>query len=246
MLFTSMHKSTPAMEAGAPPDPEVLAGMGPLMEELTNSGALVAGEGLRPSSTGVRLTFSKGSRQVQHGPFGGPNGHMAGFTIIRTKSLDEAIDWASRLAEALGEVEIDIRPVTEAWDLGFCPKPEGLETTRFMLTHTAEPTSQDHGPLDSNRLLALETVTEQMAEADVLITTQSFQPRSHGVRLNFNDGRCAVTDGPFAESKELIAGFATFQLSSIDQAIEWGARFAKVVGDVEMDIYPLYESESQS
>lgn len=245
MRITSMHKTTPAMEAGAPPDPQVLARMGPLMEELSKAGVLVAGEGLRPSSTGLRLTFFRGTRQLRSGPFGGPNGHLAGFTIIKTKSLNEAIQWASRLAEALGDVEIDIRPVVEEWDLGFCPRPEGLETTRFMLTHTAESTVQDDSPPDPNRLLSLSTVTGEMAKADVLIMSQSFQSRSKGTRLNFEGGQCSVTDGPFAESKELIAGFATMELPSMGEAIEWAARFAEVVGDVEIDIHPLCESDNQ-
>src|SRR5688500_11261636 len=118
MRFLIMHRTNPHWEAGAIPGPELIARVGTLLGDLASAGALAGAEGLRASSEGVRLRFSGGRRTLIHGPFESGNELPAGFSILRVRSLDEAIEWASRQATVLGEVEIDIRPVTEPWDIG--------------------------------------------------------------------------------------------------------------------------------
>lgn len=240
MLYICMHKANAESEADAPPRPEVMEGMGPLMESMIESGVLVAGEGLRPTSTGVRLRFEGGVRQVQDGPFGGPSGCLAGFTIVRTANLDEAIEWASRLA-CLGDVELDVRPVAEPWDVGFGPKPDDVTTTRYLITRTA-PSDSDGEPSRRDQDAALNSVLAEMTQAGVLLASESFPSSAQGARLDFVAGKRAVTDGPFAESKEVIAGYAIMRAATLDEAIDWSSRFAAVVGDVEIDILPLVES----
>jgi hypothetical protein len=88
-----------------------------LMEEMIKAGAFVAGDGLRPSAHGVRLKFSGGKRTIVKGPFAGSNELIDRYLIVRVKSIDDAIDWASRFAGP--DSEIDVRPVSEPWDLGF-------------------------------------------------------------------------------------------------------------------------------
>lgn len=80
---------------------------------------------------------------------------------------------------------------------------------------------------------------DDMTKAGVLVATGGFGPQSEAVRLKFEGGRMTVTDGPFAEAKELIAGFALVEVKSLKEAIEWAPRFAKLVGDVEIDIRTL-------
>src|SRR5688572_2468097 len=132
MRFIFMHKTSAHWEAGEAPGPELIARVGTLMGELARSKMLLSGEGLRSSAQGVRLTFSGGRRTVSKGPFKGGNELPAGFSILRVGSLDEAVEWASRQAAVLGDVEIDIRPVTEAWDIGLVPKPDDVVTQRYM------------------------------------------------------------------------------------------------------------------
>src|SRR6185503_15703750 len=98
MRFIIMHKTSPHWEAGAIPSPELIARVGALLGDLAVAGALVGGEGLRASSEGVRLTFSGGTHTIVKGPFQGANELPAGFSILRARSLDEAIDWATRQA----------------------------------------------------------------------------------------------------------------------------------------------------
>jgi PhnB protein len=73
-----------------------------------------------------------------------------------------------------------------------------------------------------------------------VIAAGRLQPSSKGRRLFFRDGKPAVTDGPFTESKELIAGFSILEVPSIDDAVPWATRFAKLLGDIEIEMRPLY------
>src|SRR4051794_11994365 len=118
MRVVMMHKTNPANEAGVLPGPELLAGMGELMGELVKSGRLIDGGGLQASSKGVRLNFNRGKRTITNGPFAGSNELLAGFAIVRVTSIDEAVAWATSFAEIMGDLEVDIRPLMEPWDLG--------------------------------------------------------------------------------------------------------------------------------
>src|SRR5688572_23414534 len=106
---------------------------------MAKAGVLLGAEGLRASAHGVRLRFAAGTRTVITGPFEGDNELAAGFSILRTRSLEDAIEWATQQADALGDVDIDIRPVTEPWDIGMGPPPADLGTQRFMILRKATP-----------------------------------------------------------------------------------------------------------
>jgi hypothetical protein len=94
MILIPANKDT---EAGVLPSPEELAKMGKFSEELVKAGVLVAGEGLRSSAKGARLTFgSVGKTSIKDGPFTESKELIAGFFIIQVKSLDEAITWMRR------------------------------------------------------------------------------------------------------------------------------------------------------
>jgi hypothetical protein len=232
MRFISMHKSNASTEASEPPSPELMAGMGPLMGEMMQAGVFLAGEGLQASSRGVRLQFSGAKRTITKGPFVGSNELTDRYLIVSVQSIDEAIEWATRFAGAV-DAEMDIRPVVEPWDIGMGPKPAGLTATRFMILHK----SDDRTEAGIRRETNLSAIP-----SNVLLGTEALRPSSEGIRLRYKDGKRTVIDGPFAESKELIAGFSIMEASSIDEAAAWAWRFAELYGDVEMDIRPLYES----
>lgn len=241
MRFMSMHKSTASMEAGDPPSPEIMAGIGPLIEEMMNAGAFVSGEGLRPTAYGVRLHFSGGQRTITQGPFAGSNELIDRYLIVRVHSIEEAIEWATRFADGVGDSEIDVRPVVEPWDIGMMEKPPGQTTTRYMILHKANARSEGGERPTRASLDAFQALTNEMTAADVLLSTEALQPSSKSVRLHYKGGQRTVMDGPFTESKELIAGYSIVEVPSIGDAIEWAWRFAALIGDVEMDIRPLAE-----
>ena len=128
MRFMVMVKATKESEAGILPKPEAFAAMGEYNAELVKAGVLLAAEGLAASSEGARETFSGDQRTVIDGPFTDSKELVAGFTIIRVKSLAEAIEWVKRAPNVSpnGEAEIEIRKVMDVEDFGdgFTPNPE--------------------------------------------------------------------------------------------------------------------------
>lgn len=247
MRYIWMHKADKETEAGVPPSPELIARMGTLMGEMVKSGVLLAGEGLQPSSMSVRLRFSRAERTVTHGPLEGSNDLLAGFAVVRMKSIDEAIEWASQFGRAIGDVEIDIGQIKEPWDLGLRPKPPGQET-RFMIMQKAGPGTEGNSTVTSHEMKLFTKWTGEMTEAGVLLSSERLQPSSKGARLKISGGKSRIIDGPFAEAKELIGGYCVAQVNSKDEAIEWASRFAQLLGSsraeavVELDILPLYET----
>jgi len=117
-----MVKATPESEAGVMPTQEILAEMGKFNEELVKAGVMLAGEGLHPSSKGVRIRFNGKEKTVIDGPFSETKELVAGFWIWQVKSMDEAVEWLKRSPFQEGEVEI--RPVFEAEDFGAELTPE--------------------------------------------------------------------------------------------------------------------------
>jgi hypothetical protein len=128
MRVMVMVKASPESEAGQMPSEQLLAEMGRYNEELANAGILEAGEGLHPSSRGVRLRFSGADRVVIDGPFAETKELVAGFWLWQVDSLEQAIEWAKR-APFDGGAELEIRPVFEAEDFGeeFTPELRARE-----------------------------------------------------------------------------------------------------------------------
>ena len=125
MRFMVIVKATKDSEAGVLPDEKLLADMGKFNEELAKAGVMLAGEGLQPSSKGVRVRFSGDKRTVIDGPFTETKELVAGFWLWKLNSLQEAIQWAKRCPNPHpGESEIEIRPLFEAEDFGEAFTPE--------------------------------------------------------------------------------------------------------------------------
>jgi hypothetical protein len=82
---------------------------------------------------------------------------------------------------------------------------------------------------------------EEMAKAGVLLATEGCLPTSKGARVRLAGSKVTVTDGPFAETKEVIGGFALLQVKSKEEAVEITKRFLKVAGDGECELRELYE-----
>src|SRR5512139_1887270 len=103
MRFMIMHRTNPHWEAGAAPSSDLVARVGKMIGEMVNAGVLQGAEGLRASSQGARVTFRPGGPTIENGPFEGANELPAGFSILRTASLREAIDWAVQQAALLAD-----------------------------------------------------------------------------------------------------------------------------------------------
>jgi len=120
MVFVKASKES---EAGILPSTELLANMGKFNEELVKAGVMLAGEGLKPSSAGKRVTFTAGKPTITDGPFAETKELVAGFWIWQVRNIEEAVEWLKRSPFGPG-AELEIRPVFEAEDFGANLTPE--------------------------------------------------------------------------------------------------------------------------
>ena len=125
MRFMVIVKATEDSENGVMPSEELLAAMGRYNEELVAAGIMKAGEGLHPSSRGVRVRFSGADRSVIDGPFAETKELIAGFWLWEVASLAECVEWVKRCPNPMpGDSEIEIRQVFQAEDFGAEFTPE--------------------------------------------------------------------------------------------------------------------------
>ncbi|MEV4437961.1 YciI family protein [Streptomyces sp. NPDC049577] len=104
--FMMIVKASEESEAGELPAKEMIAEMSRYNDELVRAGAMLAGDGLFPSSRGARVTYSGGPPVVTEGPFGNTRELIAGYWIIQAGSMDEALEWARRIPFREGTVEV--------------------------------------------------------------------------------------------------------------------------------------------
>jgi hypothetical protein len=137
MRFMVIVKASKDSEAGVMPSTELLTAMGKFNEEMAKAGVIQAGEGLHPSSKGARIKYSGGQGAVSRGSFNLTSDLVAGFWLIQTKSLDEAVDWMKR-APFDGGAEIEIRQVFAPEDFGEALTPELREQEERLRAQAAK------------------------------------------------------------------------------------------------------------
>ena len=110
---------------------------------------------------------------------------------------------------------------------------------RFMMLY--KPGKESDEPPTQQEIAEMGHFIEEMAKTGVLIATDGLQPSSKGARVRISGGKFTVTDGPFTETKELVAGYAIVQAKSKQEAIELAKRFLKVVGEGESEIRLMHD-----
>jgi hypothetical protein len=109
---------------------------------------------------------------------------------------------------------------------------------RFLCIHKGA----EAGPPSQQMMNEMGKLIGEMASAGVLLATEGCLPSGFGARVRRSNGNITVTDGPFAETTEVIGGFALIQVTSKQDAIEWTKRFIRIVGDGESEIRQLHEA----
>ena len=244
MRFMMLVKATKDSEAGVLPDEKTLAEMASYTEELARAGALLAGERLHASSQGVRVHYANGRFVVTDGPFAETKELIAGYLPDR----GEIAGGSHRMGQArpLQEGEIELRPLFELTDFPVDPseQPDGWREKEVQLRLSCPPESPERSgtwawswPTRARRRASSRTRStwptmgafmEEGVKSGVFLSGEGLQPSSKGARIRYSGSQRTVTDGPFAETKELIAGYAILQFTSKAEAIEWTKRFVQV------------------
>ena len=236
MRYIVMHKVDVKMEAGVPPDHELVKHMGRLVGESLKQGIFIDGAGLHRSARRVRLRCKDGRCDVERGPYQGENELVASMALIRIDSIDAAVEQARRFGVALGEAEIEIGPVVEPWDLTGSSKPADVKGEQFLLLFKGDPEYERGQEIAPKRADVVAHLDDELASEGVLLKRHRIAPSSTGKRLAGPERNRTWTDGPFMESKELIAGFSILEVPSLADAITWAGRYAAILVDNEIDV----------
>jgi hypothetical protein len=238
MRFMIMHKNDPNTEAGKPPPMEVVNNMGAFIGDYAKSGRFIDGAGLGASKTRTRLVFRGGQATTTHGPYRGEHELPAATLLLKVQSRDEAIAWAKRYGEILGDGELEVGKVNEPWDIGLIPAPTN-PPLRMLVIDKADKATEASGR-GAQQQAALARLEAEMTAAGVLVRSMRLQPSAKAKRLVFKNNDVKALDGPFVESKELIGGFAVMELSGMDEAIALCRRYAEILGGtLEIDVRPV-------
>jgi hypothetical protein len=117
---------------------------------------------------------------------------------------------------------------------------------RFMIVVKATRESEAGVMPEEKLIAAMASYHEELAKAGVLLDANGLKPSSKGWRIKYSGGKRSVVDGPFAEAKELIAGYTLIQVKTPEEALEWAKRMPNPAVDgreAEIDLRPLYELE---
>jgi hypothetical protein len=279
MRFMVLRKADASTEAGVTPGPELIDAMGRYNQELVKAGVMRAGDGLKPSAAGTRVRYQNKKFTVIDGPFSETKELIAGFSIIEAKSKQEAIELLKRwpAVDGGGAVELELRQIYELSDfpVDASEKPDGWReneqrwreqeqkqepadrparkpgTTRFLVMIRADARSES-GQLPGQEVLsAMGALMDDMLKAEAVLGGEGLKPSKLGARISFRGGKASIVDGPFAETKELIAGYTLVQLASRAEAIAFAKRWLEVHALLddgqghggEIEIRPLFELE---
>ncbi len=113
---------------------------------------------------------------------------------------------------------------------------------RFMMLY--KPGKETDAPASPQEMTAVGQLIQEMNNAGVLVATEGLQPSSKGAKVRISGKEFVVTDGPFTETKELIAGYAIVQVKSKQEAIEWSKRFLKTMSVGESEIRLMHEQST--
>lgn len=273
MRFMVLRKADRATEAGALPTAELIAAMGRYNQELAKAGILLGGDGLRPSAAATRVRLHDGRFTVTDGPFAETKELVAGFSIIQARSKPEAVEILKRwpVIDGDGTVELELRALYELSDFPVAAneQPEGWRdqeqrwreqegtaagapkrkpgTTRYLVMIRSDAQSES-GELPGQEVLtAMGALMDEMLQSGAVLGGEGLKPSRLGARVQFKGGKSTVVDGPFAETKELIAGYTLMQLASKADAVAFAKRWLQVhamaghAGGSEIEIRPLYE-----
>jgi hypothetical protein len=266
MRFVVIVKSDAKTEAGILPNQAELEAIGRYNAQLSGAGVLVAGEGFHASSLGTRVRVNGATTTIFDGPFPEANELVAGYWVIRVASQAEAVEWAKRIPFRDGAVEIrrvfelddfpvDASETADGWranetELRDAPPPARKAGTKRYVSLLKADRHTESGELPNEQLASdMGALIEEMAQNGALLGGEGLFPSAQGVRIRFDGDTRTVVDGPFAETKELIAGFTLYQTATKAEAVEYARRCLAIhmngvgIGTGEIEVRQVLELE---
>jgi hypothetical protein len=223
-------------EAGVLPSEALLNDMTDYMETLAKAGVLLGGEGLRDSSHGLRLHFDGDGATVVDGPFAETKELIAGYALLQTRSLDEAIEWARRWPAADGDARLEIHEVDDEPIVGADARG-GLRVFSLYTTVPDDPSAEE---MTQEEMAQMGAFIGEAFGAGVVVETAGLRGE-RVARLAFHDGVPTVTvDTP---SGPVARGYSVYAVASMDEAVEWTRRFGRLVGTGTAELRPLFEDD---
>ena len=218
MQFLLLHTGEPDLDEAW--DDDAWNGLTSWIGETIRSGVSIEGSPLQLDADATTIKVRDDQVIITDGPFAETKEQVAGYDVLECASMDEAVQWAARHPHSwLGAVEV--RALTG----GFAPAvhlPEpGPGTTRYMVLVCADPA------IDLEQAARTEPVEPWVAEMDgrgIRLFGSALEPVTAARTVRVREAEILVTDGPFAETKEQIAGFDVLECANLDDAIEAAAK----------------------
>jgi hypothetical protein len=217
MQYMLLHTGAPDLDGAW--DDEAWAALTSWLDEAISSGVSIEGGPLRLDADATTVKVRDGQLIVTDGPYAETKEQVAGYDVIECASLEEAVRWAGRHPHSwMGAVEV--RALAGGAPAVHLPEP-GPGKARYMMLVCTDPAA------DPRELARTEQAGAWAAEMDsrgVRLFGSELEPPGAARTVRVRDSRAIVTDGPFAETKEQIAGFDVLECADLDEAIEAAAK----------------------
>jgi len=237
MAYMILRQADAATEGARAPDRAGQAALAEWHARLAAAGVLGLNLRLEPSTEAARLRLWPGGSEVTPGPFGPATSLVAGFTVVDVPTLAAAIAWARQWPRTEGASVLEVR---ETGCPGGCatvpPAPPG-SGARYVILLRSDEAGEADAIQPQPVLDALNAFNARAAQAGVLLAGDGLKSTARGARVLLGQEPPAAVDGPFAEAKELVAGFWMIRAASLEEALAWARTVPYPTGPyVEVEI----------
>jgi hypothetical protein len=217
MRYMLIHAADPDLASKW--DDEAQAAFSSWIEEAISSGVNLQGSRLRPAADATTIKIRDGELIFTDGPYAETKEQVAGYDVLECASLDEAVQWAGRHPSSwTGAIEVRALPDSAP----AVPLPElGEGKLRYMMLVCTDPAVD---PREFDRIEPVEPWVADLDGRGVRLYGSELEPPDSARTVRVRDKHAIVTDGPFAETKEQIAGFDVLECADLDEAIEVASR----------------------
>jgi hypothetical protein len=238
MQYMLIHAGAPDLDDAW--NDEAWAALSAWLDDAIGSGVSIEGAPLRLDADATSVKVRDGRVIVTDGPYAETKEQVAGFDVIECASMAEAVGWARRHPHSwMGSVEV--RALVGGSPVAHLPEPPAAGKTRYMMLVCTDPAVE--GP-ELARVEPVEPWVAEMSSRGARLFGSELEPTGSARTVRGRDPGAIVTDGPFAETKEQIAGFDVLECADLDEAIEVAAKHPMArAGLVEVRPFRSLEEE---